>query len=116
MQEKKSGRRIGSRNYTREFRAKIVALTEIPGRTIAQVAQEHGLNPGMVSRWRLSLRRQAMPAHVPAAKAGVPDQLASSSDAASAVVVEHGATRIRFEGSLDLTALQTVLTALRKVK
>jgi transposase len=43
------GRRRGSKNYTQEFREMVVAQADDPGRSIAEVAQEHGLNANMVA-------------------------------------------------------------------
>ena len=44
------------RRYTQEFKREAVAQTEAPGVTIQQVAQELGLNPRVLSRWRSELR------------------------------------------------------------
>ena len=45
MKAKARGRRPGSKNYSREFREAVVAQANDPGRSIAEVAQEHGLKP-----------------------------------------------------------------------
>ncbi|MFM0047313.1 transposase [Paraburkholderia sediminicola] len=44
MEVSAPGRRRGSRNYTQEFREMVVAQANDPARSIADVAQEHGLN------------------------------------------------------------------------
>jgi transposase len=46
------GRRRVSRNYTREFREMVAGQANDPARSIADVAQEHGLNANMVAKWR----------------------------------------------------------------
>lgn len=52
MDIRKRGRRPGSKNYTRAFREMVVAQTNAPGRSIAEVAHSHGLNANMISQWR----------------------------------------------------------------
>jgi transposase len=44
------------RRYTQEFKREAVAQTESPGVTIQQVAEELGLNPRVLSRWRTECR------------------------------------------------------------
>ena len=44
MEEKAPGRRRGSKNYPKEFRAMDVAQAKDSARSIAEVAQEHGLH------------------------------------------------------------------------
>jgi transposase len=44
------------RRYTQEFKREAVAQTEVPGVTMQQVAEELGLNPRVLSRWRSALR------------------------------------------------------------
>jgi transposase len=52
MKQIARGRRPGSKNYTREFRERVVAETNDPDRSIAEVARTHGLNANMVAQWR----------------------------------------------------------------
>ena len=52
MEVKKRGRRLGSKNYTREFREKVVAEASDPTRSIAEVARAHGLNANLIAQWR----------------------------------------------------------------
>jgi transposase len=52
MEAKARGRKPGSRNYSREFREAVVAQANDPARSIAEVAQEHGLIANLISRWR----------------------------------------------------------------
>ncbi|WP_246258119.1 IS66-like element accessory protein TnpA [Pararobbsia alpina] len=104
---------MGSRNYSREFRDEIVAQANDPRRSIAEVAQEHGLNANMISRWRRSQQDQRPLALATTTEGFVPVQIASEARQPSVVVIERGPVRVRFEGALDVTALQTVLAALR---
>jgi transposase len=52
MDVKTRGRRPGSKNYSQEFREKVVAESYDPSRSIAQVARAYGLNANLVSHWR----------------------------------------------------------------
>jgi transposase len=113
MEAKARGRKRGSRNYPREFREAVVAQANDPTRSIAEVAQEHGLNANMISRWRRLHQQRQLVAPVPDAQTFLPVQIPAESKAPLAVVIELGAVRIRLEGPLDLEVLQTVLAALR---
>lgn len=112
MEGKHRGRRPGSRNYSPAFKQQVLAEANDPDRSIAQVALAHGLNANMISQWRRAMTR----ADVPAASSAidfVPVRMADDARHASRVIVEHGATRICFEGTLDANALRTVLDILR---
>ncbi|EIF28199.1 transposase [Burkholderia sp. Ch1-1] len=52
MEAKAACRRPGSKNYSREFREAVVAQANNPARSLAEVAQEYGLNANLISRWR----------------------------------------------------------------
>ena|ERR1700744_4300994 len=111
MEEKVPGRRMGKRNYSREFREMVVAQASDPQRTVAEVALEHGLNANMVSRWRRDHRRASVLETRTDEFVGV--RFARGARQPSIVVAEHGRVRVRFEGALDARSLQTVLAALR---
>ncbi|MFM0069493.1 transposase, partial [Paraburkholderia aspalathi] len=85
----------GSRNYTQEFREMVVAQANDPARSIADVAQEHGLNANMVAKWR----RERSPAQstplLPAPESFLPVQIAPSSKPQPAITVEREAVRVR---------------------
>ena len=54
------------KRYTQEFKREAVSQTEAPGVTIQKVAQELGINPRLLSRWRSDLRasgEKAFPGH-----------------------------------------------------
>jgi transposase len=113
METKARGRQHGSKNYSREFRAAVVAQANDPSRSIADVAQEHGLNANMISRWRRIHQQREAPALAPVADTFLPVQISSESKLPSAITVEGDGVRVRFEGALDLGVLQTVLACLR---
>ncbi|GLU34026.1 transposase [Trinickia caryophylli] len=52
-----SSAKLGSKNYPKEFRAMVVAQSNDPARSIADVAQEHGLNANTVARWHRAHER-----------------------------------------------------------
>ena len=92
----------------------IAAQANDPARSIAEVAQEHGLNANMVAKWRRDRARAQRVPHLPAIESFLPVQVqVQSPKATSVVVVERGAVRVRFEGVTDLDVLRTVLASLR---
>ncbi|MFM0231725.1 transposase [Paraburkholderia sediminicola] len=110
------GRRRGSRNCTQEFREIVVAQANDPARSIADVAQEHGLNANMVAKWRRERAHAQSTALLPAPESFLPVQITPSSKEQPVITVEHGAVRVRFEGTPDLDVLRVVLASLRDVE
>jgi transposase len=91
----------------------VVAQANDPARSIADVAQEHGLNANMVARWRRTHgRSQSVPRSQPV-ETFIPVQLPMPAQAASSLIVECDGVRVRFDGPLDLGVLRTVLATLR---
>jgi len=116
IETKARGRQAGSKNYTREFRAQVVAETRDPGRSIAEVARSHGLNANLVSIWRRKQERGETVVQLPGPETFLPVQVEASTSMSaqpSVIIVERGAVRVRFEGTPDLDILQTVLASLR---
>jgi transposase len=113
MEAKARGRRPGSRNYSREFREAVVAQANDPARSIAEVAQEHGLNANLISRWRRIGQQPELVAPAPVAETFLPVHVPAEPKAPPVIVIELGALRVRIEGTLELEILQTVLAALR---
>lgn len=46
------------RRYSQEFKREAVLQTEVPGVTIGQVAEELGVNPRLLSRWRQQYQKE----------------------------------------------------------
>ena len=42
----------GRRTYDREFKLEVLQMVQQDGRTIKSVAEELGIHPGVISRWR----------------------------------------------------------------
>jgi len=110
------GRRRGSKNYTKEFREMVATQANEPGRSIADVAQEHGLNANMVAKWRRERARVEASARLPAAETFLPVQIAPSPRQPLTIIVERGPVRVRLEGPPDLDVLRAVLASLRDVQ
>ncbi|PPK44940.1 transposase [Trinickia symbiotica] len=91
----------------------VVAQANDPSRSIADVANEHGLNANMIARWRRLHERNHSATHARPSETFIPVQLPVSAQVTSSLVVECGAVRVRFDGPLDLGVLRTVLTTLR---
>jgi transposase len=108
------GRRRGSKNYTKEFREMVVTQANDPGRSIAEVAQEHGLNANMVAKWRRE--RTRLDGLMPADETFLPVQMAPSPRQPLAIIVERGSVRVRLEGPPDLDVLRAVLATLCDVQ
>ena len=49
------------RRYDREFKVSVVAELE-GGKTLGQIAREHGIDPSLPSRWRKELARYSQAA------------------------------------------------------
>jgi transposase len=91
----------------------VVAQSNDPARSIADVALEHGLNANIIARWRRAHEpTQSIPQAQPA-ETFIPVHLPVPAPQTSSIVVECGAVRVRFDGPLDLNALRTVLATLR---
>jgi transposase len=87
----------------------ILDLTNLDGR----LALEHGLNTNMVSRWRRQYPPPSVSSEIQPTESFIAVHVAAPPAIASAVIIEHGELRVRFEGTPDPIALQTVLRLLR---
>ena len=52
------------RKFSPEFKREAVAMTEIQGATVRQVAADLGIGEGVLSRWRRELRQHGDKAYV----------------------------------------------------
>ncbi|MCZ2896160.1 IS66-like element accessory protein TnpA [Burkholderia thailandensis] len=118
MEIKAQGRRRGSKNYTNEFRTRVVAETRDPTRSLAEVARAHGLNANLVSKWRRDQEQEATSAAAPVelflpvqrASPPIPEPVRSSG-----MVIECRGVRVCFEGKPESDVLRLVLTSLLEV-
>ncbi len=113
MEEKPRGRRAGSTNYPLAFKQQVALEANDPERSVAEVALEHGLNTNMVSRWRRQYPSPSVSTAIQPTETFVAVRVTEPSVVQTAVIIEHGDLRVRFEGSPDPLVLLTVLRALR---
>ena len=52
------------RKFSPEFKREAVAMTEMPGTTVRQVASDLDIGEGMLGRWRRELRQHGNKAYV----------------------------------------------------
>lgn len=65
------------REHPAELKARVLAQCELPGASVARVAQEHGLNANLVHAWRRQRRQQSQPeGGQPVARAGAQEFIA----------------------------------------
>jgi transposase len=116
------------RRWTIEQKAAVVAESFRPGINVSALARRAGVNRGLLQTWRRNAMRavsDAVPAFVPihiengaksaqtCATTGFPPQDLTSPPADPApgtIEIESGDVRIRVQGSVDMSALQAVLT------
>jgi len=113
METKPRGRREGSTNYPLAFKQQVATEAGEPAKSVAEVAREHGLNANMVAQWRRRFQTPTASQPMQPTETFVAVQVAPEGRRESAIVVEHGELRVRFEGTLDPAALQLVLRTLR---
>jgi transposase len=111
------------RIWSQEQKLAIVAEVEVAGASVSQVARRHGLNPGLLFRWRRKLRAKpgaaAMePANgTPPAPRFVPVMLPPPEAPAPAktslieIVIAGGRT-VRVSADVDTAALVRIVAAL----
>jgi len=56
-------RSLGAKNYSQDFREMVVAETNDPSRSIAEVARSYGLNAKWVSHWRKEAAARSQPSN-----------------------------------------------------
>lgn len=55
-------RNLPRRHHSAELKREVLAQCEVPGASVAAIAQTHGLNANLVHRWRRNDARVSMPA------------------------------------------------------
>jgi transposase len=113
METKPRGRREGSTNYSLAFKQQVAAEASEPAKSVAEVACEHGVNANMVAHWRRRFQTPTASQRIQPTETFLAMQIAPESSRDSAIVVEHGEFRVRFEGALYPATLQLVPRTLR---
>ena len=133
----RAGSRKGRPNYPVDFKKAVVAAC-LPGRSIAGIAMEHGINANLLFKWRKQYSRGMpekrcieQPTLLPVtivesdtapsrAEAQAPASLPRPASSAAEAPVAHGVIEIRLgsvlvrvDGMVDPATLRTVLQSLR---
>jgi transposase len=115
------------RSWSREQKAAIVAEVGVSGASVSQVARRHGLNAGLLFRWRREFQSApGMPesqagSGTPAAPAFVPIMLPAPEAPAPAkpgtveIVIAGGRT-VRAGTDIDIAALVRIVAALEAAR
>lgn len=123
--------RTGRRTYSPEYKLEIVEECSVPGVSVAAVALAHRMNANLVRRWMVQHRKGCLvrtpsatptllPVTLSAPSALAPlarAELASPAvkhTAPGVIEIELEAAHVRVRGTVDATALRTVLEALAK--
>lgn len=56
-----AGRRKGCRNYSPEFKQRLVAASSEPGVSVSKLALENGINANLLFKWRQHWRQGKLP-------------------------------------------------------
>ena len=116
-----TGRR---RRWDGETKARIVAESFEPGRSVSEVARRHDISPSLVFLWRRQAAEPAKnaegnvrggPAFVPMVLAG-DEQAAPAASDACVIEVELGDVRIRIKGPVERSVLREVFLAPRTTR
>ena len=111
------------RSWSREQKAAIVAEVDVSGASVSQVARRHGMNAGLLFRWRREFHsKPGMPESkadngTPAAQAFVPIMLpapgAPAPDKPGTVeIMIAGGRMVRVSTDVDTAALVRIIAAL----
>lgn len=55
---------MSRRKYSEEFKREAVALTNQPGVTVKQIAEDLGINPNMLGKWRSQINQHGSKAFI----------------------------------------------------
>jgi len=116
MARRQDLRRVAGGRYWREADARvIVAAWQDSGKTLSAFAQQHGVDPRRMARWRSRLRRA-----VPAAVRFHPVQVAAESAARQngpTIEIElGGGRRVRVGPGFDVDDLRRVMAVLEETR
>jgi transposase len=133
----RTGSRKGRPNYPVEFKKAVVAAC-LPGRSIAGIAMEHGINANLLFKWRkryscgmpekACIEQPALlpvtivesvpassraEAQAPASLPGPASPAAGTPVARGVIEIRLGRVLVRVDGMVDPATLRTVLQSLR---
>lgn len=117
------------RHHERSFKADLILQSLVPGASVSAIAMAAGINANLLFKWR---REHMRLMRAPSTVTLVPVQLAPdlelepsqtpakpgssnvSNECDDVIELEFAGARLRMRGSVDETALMTVLRALRR--
>jgi transposase len=110
------------KEYSRDFKQHVVALTLEPGVSVSQVARQHGLNTNLLFTWRRDLgpasaAGSAAPALLPVTISAPPEAkpaIAAQEPKPGHIEIEIGRARMRLHGGVDLPTVVAVLRLLER--
>ena len=107
------------RRYAADFKQQLVAQALVPGASVPQIAQAHGIHPNQLFRWRrqhLTATRARRPA---AAAAWLPVTIVAEPATAvpppaGQIVIALAGGQVTVSGAVDAATLRLVLASLRR--
>jgi len=102
------------RRWPPELKAQITAESLVPGANVSRVARLHGVSIGLLHYWRRCARDSASDEEmrfVPVLPA--PSSLGGPAQPGASIEIDYGGVRIRMIGTVDATALRTVMAVVR---
>jgi len=108
------------RRYAADFKQQLVAQALVPGASVPQIAQAHGIHPNQLFRWRRQhLTATATRARRPAdAAAWLPVTVVAEAPVAmppaGQIVITLAGGQVTVSGAVDAATLRLVLTSLRR--
>jgi transposase len=120
------------RHHERSFKADLILQSLVPGASVSAIAMAAGINANLLFKWRREHMRlmrapstvtlvpvqlapdlEIEPSQTPA-KPGSSNLANVSNECDDVIELEFAGARLRMRGSVDETALMTVLRALRR--
>ena len=113
------------RVHSAAFKRELVALSLVPGASVAGIALEHGINANLLFGWRRAHMKShpedtSQPNLLPveivstgAPMATTPALTSRGSSAPGTIEIELAGVRVRVRGAVDEASLRSVLAALR---
>jgi len=108
------------RRYAADFKQQLVAQALVPGASVPQIAQAHGIHPNQLFRWRRQhLTATATRARRPAdAAAWLPVTVVAEAPVpmppAGQIVIALAGGQVTVSGAVDAATLRLVLASLRR--
>ena len=100
------------RRWPPELKAQITAESLVPGTNVSRVARLHGVSIGLLHYWRRCARDSASDEEMRFVPV-LPAPLDGPAQPGASIEIDYGSVRIRVIGTVDATALRTVMAVVR---